>query len=55
MVIEPSHRHLDNPVECVETARGAHGDASPDQRFDVIQFNAKNGNFIGAHAASLAD
>lgn len=40
MVIEPTHRDLDDAVEGIEAARRAHDDAPLDQPFDVIQLHA---------------
>ena len=56
MVVEPSHRGLDDPVQSLEVHRGSHGDASPDQWLDVLKLNPQGRDSVrgrGGHAASL--
>src|SRR5665213_2469485 len=69
MVVEPSHRDLDDVVQDLEGDRGRDLELAPDQRIAVAQFDAQRGDLVeavgtarvggsfigGAHAASLAD
>src|SRR2546425_10169430 len=54
MIIQPAHSGLDDAVQGLLIGRGRHRDAPPDQRLDIDQFDAQDGDVIGAHAASLA-
>ena len=41
-------------MQGLQIGRGLDRDAAPDQRLDIDQFDAQDGDSIGAHAASLA-
>src|SRR5213079_68731 len=55
VIILPAHGGMDDPVQGLQIGRGRHRDAAPDQRLDIDQFDAQDGDSIGAHAASLPD
>src|ERR1019366_9984055 len=55
VIVEPAHGGLDDLVQGLKVGRAAHGDAPPDHRLDIGQFDAQDGEvFRAAHAASLA-
>ena len=50
----PAHGGLDYAVQGLEIYRRAHSHAAPDQRLDILKFNAKDGDAVGiGHAGSL--
>ena|ERR1700722_2920627 len=54
MAIEPAHHRLNNMVQLGQTVGCPHRYSPPDQRFDALQFNAEDCDFIGVrHSASL--
>src|ERR1051326_7879321 len=54
VIVEPAHDGLDDTMQGLQIGRGLNRDAAPDQRLDIDQFDAQDGDSIGAHAAILA-
>lgn len=59
MVIEPSHGHLNDLMQCPERQRGRNVNLTPDQRRGIRQFDTHGCDFVEAmeccHAARIAD
>src|SRR5438067_12327838 len=48
VIVEPAHDGLDDTVQGLQIGRGLDRDVAPDQRIDIDQFDAQDGDSIGA-------